>query len=599
MSSESGLHFGHYIAGIQSDHISHFHALKAALIMKRGVVLKQWARGLLVMLEKNLGCALITKLRSILLMEGDFNASNKIIFGQRMTDKVREHKLIPEEVYSERNRLAEDGTLAKVIFYEIVCQTRRPAGIAAVDADNCYDRIAHPIASLVFQSMGVPTLATTSLLTTIQDMKFYLCTGFGDPKEFARLTGGIKTQGLCQENGAAPAVWTTTNITIIKAHKQKDHGAHLINPISDGGLHVTGTIFVDDTDLEHFDMRQNKTAEEAHERVQESITNWGCLLIAKGGALKPTNCFYQLISFSWNPDGTWRYEQNKNREDYEIVVSLEDGTFSETEHLNIDTPMKMLGSMTAPMGSNAGAIKQMKDKTEAWLAQAQAGKLHKQHVWFLTDKQFWPKVGYGICTVSATFQKLEEGLMRTYYDMLSIRGVRKSVQKELQQMDSGFYGVGFPHPGVECLIGQFNKILTHYGSPTGLGKHMQVSMELLILEAGVSLQPFTEPYVRYSKWVTHSLLRLLWEKADMFQIKIEINDLPLNLPWVNDRWLMKVLEAEGYSEVELIALNRVRCYQQVTFPSDILIASGRAVDTKYTRCRTRNETWSTAIFPEE
>jgi hypothetical protein len=97
-----------------------------------------------------------------------------------MMDKVREHTLILEEIYSERNRLAEDRMLAEVIFYDIVRQTRRLAGIAAVDTDNCNERIAHPIASLVFQSMGVPTLATTSMLTTIQDMKFYLCTGLGD-----------------------------------------------------------------------------------------------------------------------------------------------------------------------------------------------------------------------------------------------------------------------------------------------------------------------------------------------------------------------------------------------------------------------------------
>jgi hypothetical protein len=128
---------------------------------------------------------------------------------------------------------------------------------------------------------------------------------------------------------------------------------------------------------------------------------------------------------------------------------------------------------------------------------------------------------------------------------------------------------------------------------------MQVSMELLIIKARVSLQTFTEPYVQYSKWVTRSWLRLLWEKDDMFQIKIEINDLPLNFHRVNDRWLMKVLEAEGYSEVELITLNRVRCYQQVIFLSDILIASGRAVDIKHMRHRPWNETWSTAIFPEE
>ena len=40
-SSESGLHFGHYIAGLSSDHISYFHTLKASLIIRRGVVLDQ------------------------------------------------------------------------------------------------------------------------------------------------------------------------------------------------------------------------------------------------------------------------------------------------------------------------------------------------------------------------------------------------------------------------------------------------------------------------------------------------------------------------------------------------------------------------------
>ena len=108
------------------------------------------------MLEKMFGCALITKLRSILLMEADFNATNKIIYGQRMLQQARKYKLVPEEIYSEQNRLADDGTLTKVLFYNIVRQTRCPAGIGAVDVDNCYDRIAHPIASMVFQSLGVP-----------------------------------------------------------------------------------------------------------------------------------------------------------------------------------------------------------------------------------------------------------------------------------------------------------------------------------------------------------------------------------------------------------------------------------------------------------
>jgi hypothetical protein len=72
------------------------------------------------MLEKIFGCSLITKLGSILLMEADFNTTNKMIYGMRMLANVRKYRLMPEEMYSERNRLADDGTLSKVLFYDIV-----------------------------------------------------------------------------------------------------------------------------------------------------------------------------------------------------------------------------------------------------------------------------------------------------------------------------------------------------------------------------------------------------------------------------------------------------------------------------------------------
>jgi hypothetical protein len=66
------------------DNITVLHTLVATLITKRGIVLDRWSKGLSVMLEKIFGYSLITKLRSILLMEADFNATNKVIYGFRM-----------------------------------------------------------------------------------------------------------------------------------------------------------------------------------------------------------------------------------------------------------------------------------------------------------------------------------------------------------------------------------------------------------------------------------------------------------------------------------------------------------------------------------
>ncbi len=112
--------------------------------------------------------------------------------------------------------------------------------------------------------------------------------------------------------------------------------------------------------------------------------------------------------------------------------------------------------------------------------------------------------------------------MKTYFSMLSLSGVYQSVSRELCQMDHGFYGAGFPHPGVECFVLQMNKLLTHYGSNTGLGIHMQLSMELRITEAGLSLQPLSTSFNHCKGWVTHCWLKSLWEKVDMFLVCIEI-----------------------------------------------------------------------------
>ena len=99
------------------------------------------------MLETKLGCSLSAKLQAILLMEADFNHSNKEIFGSRMLDNVRKYGLMPEEIYSKRGKVPDDGTLAKVIFNDVVRHPRLSAGVASVDAADCNDSVAHAITS--------------------------------------------------------------------------------------------------------------------------------------------------------------------------------------------------------------------------------------------------------------------------------------------------------------------------------------------------------------------------------------------------------------------------------------------------------------------
>ncbi len=234
-------------------------------------------------------------------MEANFNATNKIIYGRRMIDTVRKYKLMPEEILGEKNCLADDCTLAKELFYNIVRQTCLPAAITAVDADNCYDHIAHPIASFVFQALGLPKEAGVSMCSMIQNMKFSLRTGFGDSTDVVGATGDIKTQGMCQGNGAAGTSWMVTSVTMINAHKKKGHSVRLITPITKKKLHLAGLLFVDDTDLKHLNTTKTKTTTEALAALQGAVMNWGQLLIASGGALKPGS-----VSITLSPFSGWR-----------------------------------------------------------------------------------------------------------------------------------------------------------------------------------------------------------------------------------------------------------------------------------------------------
>jgi hypothetical protein len=147
-----------------------------------------------------------------------------------------------------------------------------------VDADNCYGHIAHTMASMVFQSFSVPTPTVKSILMMIQNMKFYLRTGYGDSTDHAGRVDDSSgdnrnTQGMCQGNGTAPAAWTVTSILMITTQCKKDHGTHFIAHISSHQGHLIGGLFVDDTNLFHLEMHTNENVFQAHSKLQDGIIN--------------------------------------------------------------------------------------------------------------------------------------------------------------------------------------------------------------------------------------------------------------------------------------------------------------------------------------
>jgi hypothetical protein len=282
--------------------------------------------------------------------------------------------------------------------------------------------------SMIFLAFGVPTPSVEYMLSTIQWMRFYLRTGFRDSEDYA---GGdqaetaepIRTQGMCQGNGASPAAWLVTSIPMIQAHRKKGHGTQFLAPISGRTCHLIGGLFVDNTDLFYLNMQWIETAVEAHARLQDSVLNWGRLLLATGWALKPAKCLFYLLSFQWKADGSWVYDLNDLNPDFTLGVPMADGNLEEIKHLSCSTALKTLGSMTCPTGSSTAALDRMQSQGQEWVDKVLTSSLSCQNMWFMVDCQFWPRLGYGICNNSASWKDLESCLQQVYWQLVGRGGV--------------------------------------------------------------------------------------------------------------------------------------------------------------------------------
>ncbi len=219
-SSISGIHFGHYKTATYLAILTDFFARMITMIARCGCPPERWGHSLQVLLEKIAGIALVTKLRAILLMEGDFNYMNKWILGHGAINKLYNLGYVPGDQYSQKESMAEDARLDNRLTMDLSRQMKHPLAAMSADADKCYNQINHIIMSLLLLAIVGSIGSIVAMLFPIQTMKFFQRTARGDSNTF--MGGRIKEnplQGLCQGNGAGPACWLMLSSMLMHCYK--------------------------------------------------------------------------------------------------------------------------------------------------------------------------------------------------------------------------------------------------------------------------------------------------------------------------------------------------------------------------------------------
>jgi hypothetical protein len=170
--------------------------------------------------------------------------------------------------------------------------------IESVDLVNCYDAVAHLIASIALQSFKVCQVMVAMILYVLKTMTWYLKTVFGQSKISFGGTGLDPSMGLGQGNGAIPPGFLAVCTLMINLYRNLGHRVTFIEAWAQDAFTLAAVLFVDDSDFFHMAIR-TPSDEEFLQLVQDATNDWAGLVHATGGSLKPQKCFWYMLGWVW------------------------------------------------------------------------------------------------------------------------------------------------------------------------------------------------------------------------------------------------------------------------------------------------------------
>jgi hypothetical protein len=247
-------------------------------------------------IEKTPGNNFIKKMRAIVLLEADFNYYMKTVFARRMLPSAQDKGQIPMEIFAKKGSNCVNAVMTKIMLCDESQNHHHPMCTGGNDFGDCYDRVAHPPASIALQSWGVPCPAIKVLLLTMQTIHFFLWMGYGESMDSYGRTSEDRTLGFGQGNSAAGPGFLALSAQIMNAYIHDGHGARLQKSFNDCLFVLASIIYVNDTDLPHVTALVTATPRELIDHTLKSTNAWGGLAIAKGVALKPEKCLaYSMV----------------------------------------------------------------------------------------------------------------------------------------------------------------------------------------------------------------------------------------------------------------------------------------------------------------
>jgi Reverse transcriptase (RNA-dependent DNA polymerase) len=245
-SGRSGIHFGHFKAGCDDDEICNFDKWFLEISMSTGYLYARWHQGIDVMIPKKKDSLKAKDLRTIVLMEADYNFI--YVIGRRIMANAEAAQSIAQEQFGSRKEKSSIlHAINKQLTVDILRQDKRDFALITLDAKGCYDRIVQPIAYLALKRQGATDNMVEAMFTTISKMERCVRRSYGDSDQTYK-EEQERFHGILQGNGAGPTIWTMMSSPMLDRLRDKGYGTS-IKLHTDKEITIPAFAFVDDVDL--------------------------------------------------------------------------------------------------------------------------------------------------------------------------------------------------------------------------------------------------------------------------------------------------------------------------------------------------------------
>ena len=282
--------------------------------------------------------------------------------------------------------------------------------------------------------------------------------------------------------------------------------------------------------------------------------------------MKPSKCYWYLVDFQWER-GEWSYKTTANT----VCNILGD---NKTGHNILSLPVekaeKIMGVWQNLSGDNTTQIDAIIEKHTKMINRLRSSDMARKIVWKGFIGVLWSSIRYGLPSYAITQKESNRIFSKSFRPLFNSMGIHRTFPSEVAVLPYYYLGLNIPEPYIESGIARVITFINNMGSETLTSKFIIYTLQLMQLDTGQTNDVLLLNYEVLKNLATDSWIKSLWEF--IYKHDIQITSPKIIIPYVireNDMISINEFIRLGYTETDLVRLNRVRKHFKNLYMSDI------------------------------